>query len=121
VDILNLLIAVAIVVVLAAIIVPAYRDQAARAKLLNRVTSQPVVVLFVITFAVVAFLNPAKVGLLLWGICKLAAFSFAGDWADARIFHDAQPEKLSGVEQGTAWKRKGWIVAAAIIAGSQLP
>ena len=90
-------------------------------KLRRALTAQPVVVLFLITFLVVAFLNPAKVGLLLWGICKLAAFAFGGDWADAQIFRDAQPEQLEGAAQGTAWKRKGWIVAAAILAGSQLP
>jgi hypothetical protein len=83
-------------------------------------TAQPVLWLFVITFLVVAFLNPVKVGLLLWGICKLAAFAFAGHWVDARIFPSAQPDDLVGVEQGTAWKRKGLIVAAAIIAGALL-
>lgn len=96
-------------------------SQPAVSKLRRLLTAQPVIGLFLITFVVVAFLNPAKIGLLLWGISKLAAFTYFGDWADTRIFHDAQPEQLSGIEQGTAWKRKGWIVAAAIIAGSQLP
>lgn len=93
--------------------------------LLSRVyawlTAQPVLWLFVLTFLIVALLNPVKVGLLLWGICKLAAFAFAGHWIDARIFPQAQPHELSGIEQGTAWKRKGLLVAAAIIAGALLP
>lgn len=84
-------------------------------------TAQPVIWLFLITFAIVAYLNPAKVGLLIWGITKLAAFGYAGDWIDARIFPRAQPDDLSGVEQGTAWKRKGLIVAASIVAGAMLP
>jgi hypothetical protein len=86
----------------------------------SKLTAQPVLWLFLLTFIVVVALKPAKVGLLLWGICKLAAFAFAGDWCDARIFSDAQPEQLTGIEQGTAWKRKGLIVAAAIIAGALL-
>lgn len=90
-------------------------------RLRAKLTAQPVLWLFAITFVVVAFLNPAKVGLLLWGVSKLAAFAFAGDWIDARIFSTAQPEQLAGIEQGTAWKRKGLIVAASVIAGALLP
>jgi hypothetical protein len=85
-----------------------------------KLTAQPVLWLFLLTFIVVVALKPAKVGLLLWGICKLAAFAFTGDWCDARIFPDAQPDNLIGIERGTAWKRKGLIVAAAIIAGALL-
>ena len=84
-------------------------------------TAQPVIWLFLVTFAVVAYLNPAKVGLLVWGITKLAAFGYAGDWIDARIFPHARPDDLSGAAQGTAWKRKGLIVAASIVAGALLP
>ena len=85
-----------------------------------RLIKQPVLLLFVITFAVVIVLAPVKIGLLAWGICKLAAFAFAGDWVDSRIFPGAKPQALVGVEQGTAWKRKGLIVAAAIVAGALL-
>ena len=87
----------------------------------QRLTAQPVVLLFVLTFTVVAFLNPVKIGLLLYGISKLAAFGYTGDWIDRRIFNGAQPDRLSGIEQGTAWKRKGLIVAASILAGALLP
>lgn len=82
---------------------------------------QPVLVVAVITFAVVAFLNPAKVGLALYGISKLTLFAFSGNWIDGRIFRTAQPEQLEGVAQGTAWKRKGLIVAASIVAGALVP
>lgn len=84
-------------------------------------TAQPVVWLFLVTFACVVYLNPAKIGLLLWGITKLAAFAYAGDWIDSRVFPSAAPEALTGPAQGTAWKRKGMIVAAAIVAGAMLP
>ena len=48
-------------------------------------------------------------------------FAFAGDWCDSRIFPGANPKHLFGIEQGTAWKRKGLIVASAIVAGALLP
>jgi hypothetical protein len=89
-------------------------------RLVAKLTAQPVLWLFLVTFAVVAIAKPVKIGLLIYGICKLACFAFAGDWSDAKIFADAQPEKLEGIERGTAWKRKGLIVAASIIAGALL-
>lgn len=91
------------------------------ARMRAKLTAQPVLWLFLITFLVVAFLNPMKIGLLFWGICKLAAFAFAGDWVDERIFPNDQPEALEGIAEGTAWKRKGFIVAASILAGALLP
>ena len=90
-------------------------------KIYAKLTAQPVLWLFLITFIVVASLNPMKIGLLFWGICKLAAFAFAGDWVDGRIFPDDQPDGLEGIAQGTAWKRKSLIIAAAIVAGALLP
>ncbi|GEM_PF-2376370 len=87
----------------------------------RKLTAQPVLWLFVVTFAVVAWLNPAKVGLLFWGVSKLAMFAYMGQWIDERIFPHAQPERLRGIEQGTAWKRRGLIVAAAVVAGALLP
>lgn len=85
------------------------------------VAGKPVPTLAWITFAVVLLLNPAKAGVLLWGICKLAAFAHAGNWVDCRIFPGDQPETLDGVEQGTAWKRKAWLICAAILAGALAP
>lgn len=90
-------------------------------KIYDKLTAQPVLWLFAITFIAVAFLNPMKIGLLLWGISKLAVFAFAGDWVDSRIFPDDQPDNLEGIAQGTAWKRKSLLIAAAIVAGALLP
>lgn len=90
-------------------------------RLRERLTAQPVLLLFLGTFLVVAYLNPAKIGLLLWGISKLAAFAFAGNWIDERLFKKSQPDNLSGIEEGTAWKRKSLIVAAAIVASALVP
>jgi hypothetical protein len=83
-----------------------------------RMQAHPVLWLFLITFAVTAFLNPVKVGLFAWAVSKLAGFAFLGHWIDSRFFADAQPNKLQGIEQGTAWKRKALIIAAAIVAGA---
>lgn len=91
------------------------------ASLYQRATANPVVALAWVTFAAVAWLNVAKIGVLLWGICKLAAFAQVGNWVDCRRFPDDQPEQLVGVEQGTAWKRKSWIICASIIAGALAP
>ena len=83
-----------------------------------RLTAHPVLWLFLITFAVTAFLNPVKLGLFAWAVSKLAGFAFLGNWIDSRFFAEAQPNKLHGIEQGTAWKRKALIIAAAIVAGA---
>lgn len=91
------------------------------ASLYQRATANPVVTLAVITFGVVAALNSAKIGVLIYAVCKLAVFAHAGNWMDCRIFAGAQPERLAGVEQGTAWKRKALIIAAAILAGALAP
>lgn len=87
----------------------------------KRVGAHPVGLLFLLTFGVVMFLNPAKFGLFIWGVSKLAAFGALGDWLDGRFFPDHQPDQLKGIEQGAAWKRKALIIAAAIVAGAVLP
>lgn len=97
------------------------RVTAGIASLYQRATAKPVIALAWVTFAIVAVLSPAKIGVLIYGVCKLAVFAHAGNWMDCRIFHGAQPEQLTGVEQGTAWKRKALLVAAAIIAGALAP
>lgn len=89
-------------------------------KLYAKLTAQPVLWLFLITFLVVAFLNPMKIGLLFWGICKLACFGFAGAWVFDRLFRKYSPDE-PGIIEGTLWKLKALIVAASIVAGALLP
>jgi hypothetical protein len=91
------------------------------ARLLGRFQAHPVLLLFLVTFDVTALLNPVKIGLLLWGVSKLTAFGFLGAWIDGRFFPLGQPEDHTGQAQGAAWKRKGLIIAAAIIAGALVP
>lgn len=90
-------------------------------RLYRRLTVQPVILLFLVTFGVVVALNPAKVGLVLYALSKLALFAWIGRWVDSWVFVDARPEDLSGPAQGTAWKRRAWIVAASILAGALAP
>lgn len=90
------------------------------ARLRAKLTAQPVLWLFAITFGVVAFLNPVKIGLLFWGICKLACFGFAGAWLFDQQFRRYHPDE-PGIIEGTLWKLKALIVAAAIVAGALLP
>lgn len=83
-------------------------------------TAQPLLLLFVVTFAVVAWLNPAKVGLALYGVSKLALFAYAGDRCDEWIFRKLR-DTQQGVALGTIWKRKAWIISASILAGALVP
>lgn len=89
-------------------------------KFYARLAAQPVLLLFLATFAVVAFLNPIKIGLALWGICKLALFGFAGSWLFGRLFRELKPDD-PGIVEGALWKLKAAIVCASIIAGALLP
>lgn len=82
----------------------------------------PLLLLFALTFAVVLVLNPAKVGLVLWGVSKIALCAYVGYWADRLCFRpEDRPHLLDGIRQGFAWKRRSLIVAAAILAGGMLP
>lgn len=82
----------------------------------------PLLLLFALTFAVVLWLNPAKAGLALWGISKVALCGYLGYWADRLVFRpEDRPHLLEGISRGTAWKRRSLIVAAAILAGGMIP
>lgn len=77
---------------------------------------------FVITFAVVAFIAPQKAGLAVWGLSKLALGGYVGYWIDRTVFRpEDRPHLLEGIARGTAWKRRACIVSAAIIATALLP
>ncbi|MEW5833639.1 MAG: putative holin [Pseudomonadota bacterium] len=87
----------------------------------DKLRATPLLLLGAITFAVVLQMNPAKVGLLIWGASRIGLYAYLGYWVDRIIFPYARPHALEGIAQGTAWKRRALIVAAAIIAGSMLP
>lgn len=91
------------------------------ARLFHVLREQPIFLIFLATFGVVAFLNPVKVALLIYGINKLVLFSWLGVKVDAWLFKTAKPEDLEGPAQGAAWKRRSWIVVAHIAFAALLP
>lgn len=84
------------------------------------IKEQPLLLLALITFSVVMYLNVAKFGLAMYGVMKLAIFAYAGDYIDTWIFRRLR-DSQSGVALGTIWKRKAWIISASIIAGALVP
>jgi hypothetical protein len=82
----------------------------------------PLLALFAVTFTVVLFLNPAKAGLTLFGISKIALGGYLGYLCDRHGFRkEDRPHVLEGVSKGTAWKRRAIIMAAAIVAAALIP
>lgn len=81
----------------------------------------PLLVLGLVAFGIVFLLNPAKLGLMLWGCARLAVYAYIGYWVDRVLFKYARPHTLDGIAEGTAWKRRALIVSAAILAGALLP
>ncbi|MGN6229168.1 MAG: putative holin [Dyella sp.] len=91
------------------------------ATLRDKLRATPLLLLGAITFGVVLLMNPAKVGLLIWGASRIGLYAYLGYWVDRIIFPYARPHTLTGIAEGTAWKRRALIVAAALIAGGLLP
>ena len=87
----------------------------------DKLRASPLLVVFLIAFAIVVWMNPAKVGLTVWGIAKLGMGGYIGYWVDRILFPYARPHTLEGIAQGTAWKRRALIVSAAIIASALIP
>lgn len=97
------------------------RVKGAATTVASKMHDEPILVLFVATFAVVAFLQPVKIGLTVWGVSKLALFAWLGDWIDRKRFPEAQPQLLQGIAQGTAWKRKAAIMCVSMVCGALMP
>jgi hypothetical protein len=90
-------------------------------QLRDKLRATPLLALGLIVFGVVLLMNPMKLGLMLWGAARLGVYAYIGYWADRIIFPYARPHSLTGIAEGTAWKRRALIVAAAILAGALLP
>lgn len=89
--------------------------------LADRLRASPLLVVFLIAFAITVWLNPAKVGLTIWGIAKLCMGGYVGYWIDRLVFPYARPHGLKGIEAGTSWKRRAIIVSASIVAAALTP
>ena len=84
--------------------------------------ASPLLVLFIVAFLVVLMLNPAKAGLALWGVSKLALGGYLGYWIDRLAFRaEDRPHVLEGISRGAAWKRRALIIAAALLATGLIP
>jgi hypothetical protein len=81
----------------------------------------PLLAFGLVASVIVFLLNPAKLGLMLWGCARLAVYAYIGYWIDRVLFKYARPHTLDGIAEGTAWKRRALIVSAAILAGALLP
>lgn len=81
----------------------------------------PLLVIACALSAWVVLVAPEKLGLLGWGIAKLTGGAYCGYWVDRIMFPYARPHQLEGIERGTAWKRRAWLVSAAILAFGLIP
>jgi membrane protein YqaA with SNARE-associated domain len=82
----------------------------------------PLLALFLVSFAAVLALNPAKAGLALWGLAKLGMGGYFGYWIDRSVFRaEDRPHRLSDPQRAQAWQRRSWIVAASIVAAALTP
>lgn len=82
----------------------------------------PLWIIFALSFAVVLYINPAKAGLTLYGIGKVALGGIVGYGVDRFCYREEdRPHLLQGIERGTAWKRRAWIICASIVAMALVP
>lgn len=81
----------------------------------------PLLIFFAITFWWTSTEAPAKVGLTIYGLSKIAAGGYLGYRMDRAIFPYARPNKLEGIAAGTAQKRRAGIIMACIIAAGLIP
>lgn len=84
--------------------------------------ASPLLAVFLIALILTAMLNPAKVGLTIWGIAKLGLGGYLGYWVDRVCFRpEDRPHVLEGISKGAAWKRRAIIISAAIVAAALVP
>jgi hypothetical protein len=85
----------------------------------DKLRASPLLIVFAIAFAIVFSINPAKAGLALWGVARVGLFAWLGYWVDRIIF--GRLRGLTGIDLGTAWKRRALIVSACLVAGALIP
>ncbi len=87
----------------------------------DKLRASPLLVVFLIAFTITVWLNPAKVGLTVWGIAKICLGAYLGYWADRAGFPYARPHTLTGVSAGTSWKRRAALMVGGMIAMALTP
>ncbi len=74
-----------------------------------------------LALVIVIGMAPTKLGLILYGLGKLAAGAWLGYWIDRLLYPYARPHTLDGIAQGAACKRRAIIVAACVVAMALVP
>lgn len=88
----------------------------------DKLRAAPLVAIFLIAFLITVALAPAKAGLAVWGVAKLACGGYIGYWIDRLCYRpESRPHRLDGISRGAAEKRRAIIVAASVIATGLLP
>jgi len=74
-----------------------------------------------VLLALVAIVNPAKLGVYGWLVSKLSMAAVLGFGFDRAAFPDARPSALDGIERAMAQTRRGTLIAAALVAAGLMP
>ncbi|WP_328184652.1 putative holin [Marinobacter sp. OP 3.4] len=89
---------------------------------LDKFRAGPWLIVTIVMAAVVGFLYPHQLGVLLWSLTKLSAGAYLGYWIDRSIFYYGRPGDICHKDIDTAlliigsMMRRALIMAAAILA-----
>lgn len=86
-----------------------------------RLRAWPLLLCFVLCFAVTVWMAPVKIGLTIFGLAKIALGAYLGYWIDRTLYPYARPHTLEGEAAGASWKRRALIVSACILAAALIP
>lgn len=89
---------------------------------LDKFRAGPWLIFTIVMAAIVGFLYPHQLGVLLWSLTKLSAGAYLGYWIDRTIFYYGRPGDIAHEDLDTALLiigcmiRRALIMAAAITA-----
>lgn len=89
---------------------------------LDKFRAGPWLIFTIVMAAIVGFLYPHQLGVLLWSLTKLSAGAYLGYWIDRTIFYYGRPGDIAHKDLDTALLiigcmiRRALIMAAAITA-----
>lgn len=89
--------------------------------LLDKLRAAPWLVLAALLLIWIAWRHTDYIGLLAWGVCRVALGAWLGYWIDRTLFPYSRPHDLDGIARGAAEKRRAMIVAACLIALAWVP
>ena len=74
-----------------------------------------------VLLALVAIINPAKLGVCGWLVSKLSMAAVLGFGFDRAAFPESRPSQLDGIERVYAQTRRGTVIAATLVAAGLMP